>query len=224
MTDITDRLIAALADRYEVQRSLGSGGMATVYVAHDLKHDREVAIKVMREDVAAELGPERFLREINIVAHLNHPHILALHDSGEADGFLYYVMPYVEDESLRKRLDCKKQLAVDEAVRIVSEVADGLGYAHDHNVVHRDVKPGNILLEAGHAVIADFGIALGEGDQGVVRESFGRTQRPVQLGVCVVRDAGRTASVCGIESQSRVGTTHCGPGAAIGDCAARCGR
>ncbi len=169
MTDITDRLIAALADRYEVQRSLGSGGMATVYVAHDLKHDREVAIKVMREDVAAELGPERFLREINIVAHLNHPHILALHDSGEADGFLYYVMPYVEDESLRKRLDCKKQLAVDEAVRIVSEVADGLGYAHDHNVVHRDVKPGNILLEAGHAVIADFGIALGEGDQGVRR-------------------------------------------------------
>jgi serine/threonine protein kinase/Flp pilus assembly protein TadD len=167
VTEIPERLITAFADRYEIERALGSGGMATVYLAHDLKHNRKVAVKVLREDFAAELGPERFLREINIVAHLSHPHILSLHDSGELDGLLYYVMPFVEEESLRKKLDVHRQLAVDEAVRIASEVADALGYAHARNIVHRDVKPGNILLEAGHAVIADFGIALAEGGQGV---------------------------------------------------------
>lgn len=167
MTDIPERLISAFAERYKIERALGSGGMATVYLSHDLKHNRKVAIKILREDFANELGPERFLREINIVAHLSHPHILALHDSGELDGLLYYVMPYVEEESLRKKLDAQRQLSVDEAVRIASEVADALSYAHAHNVIHRDVKPGNILLEAGHAVIADFGIALAESDKGV---------------------------------------------------------
>lgn len=169
MTEIPEGLIAAFADRYAIERSLGSGGMATVYLAHDLKHDRSVAIKVLCEEFAAELGPARFLREISIVAHLNHPHILSLHDSGESAGFLYYVMPYVEDGSLRRNLDVNRQLAVDEAVRIASEIADALGHAHAHNVVHRDVKPDNILLEAGHAVITDFGIALAEGHRGSKR-------------------------------------------------------
>ncbi|NIM49483.1 MAG: protein kinase, partial [Gemmatimonadales bacterium] len=159
MTDLLDRLKAALADRYEIEREIGSGGMATVYLAEDLKHHRKVALKVLRPELAAALGPERFLREIEIAAKLHHPHILALHDSGEADGFLYYVMPYVEGESLRDRLNREKQLPVEDAVQIAREVADALGSAHRHDVIHRDIKPENILLEEGHAVVADFGIA-----------------------------------------------------------------
>ena len=159
MTDILDRLKLALADRYAIEREIGSGGMATVYLAQDLKHHRPVAVKVLRPELAAALGPERFLREIEISARLTHPHILPLHDSGEADGFLFYVMPYVEGESLRDRIRREKQLPIDDALQVAREVGDALSYAHSHDVVHRDIKPENILLEAGHAVVADFGIA-----------------------------------------------------------------
>jgi TolB-like protein len=153
------RLAAALADRYTIEREVGHGGMATVYLAQDRKHHRPLAIKVLRPELAAALGSERFLREIEIAARLSHPHILPLYDSGEAAGALYYVMPYVEGETLRQRLDRERQLPVAEAVRIAREVADGLSHAHSYGVIHRDIKPENILLSGGHAVIADFGIA-----------------------------------------------------------------
>jgi serine/threonine-protein kinase len=159
MADVLDRLRTVLADRYAIERELGSGGMATVYLAEDLKHERQVALKVLRPELAAALGPERFLQEIKIAANLHHPHILPLYDSGEAEGFLYYVMPYVEGESLRDRLAREKQLAIDDALQVAREVADALSYAHSHGVIHRDIKPENILLESGHAVVADFGIA-----------------------------------------------------------------
>src|SRR5437016_12017451 len=133
--------------------------MATVYLAQDLKHHRKVAIKVLKPELAAALGPERFLPEIEIAAGLTHPHILPLYDSGEATGLLYYVMPYVEGVTLRNRLDGARQLPLAEAVQITREVADALSYAHSHDVVHRDIKPENILFEAGHAVVTDFGIA-----------------------------------------------------------------
>ncbi len=156
---VADRLRAALGVRYRVEREIGAGGMAVVYLAHDLRHDRPVALKVLRPELSAYLGAERFLREIHIAAQLNHPHILTLHDSGEADGLLFYVMPFVEGESLRQRLSRLGPLAVGEAVTIAAEVADGLAYAHALGVVHRDIKPENILLAHGHAAIADFGIA-----------------------------------------------------------------
>jgi tRNA A-37 threonylcarbamoyl transferase component Bud32 len=156
----TDRLNAALAGRYRLERELGQGGMATVYLAADLKHDRQVAIKVLKPELAAVLGAERFVVEIKTTAALQHPHILPLFDSGQADGFLYYVMPYVEGETLRSKLDREKQLGIEEAVRITTEVADALDYAHRHGVIHRDIKPENILLHDGRPVVADFGIAL----------------------------------------------------------------
>ena len=159
MTDPLARLQGALADRYTVERELGAGGMATVYLARDLRHDRAVAIKVLRPELAASLGAERFLLEIKTTAQLTHPNILPLLDSGEADGLLYYAMPFVEGESLRGLLSREKQLPLVEALRITREVADALGHAHSHGVIHRDVKPENILLESGHAVVADFGIA-----------------------------------------------------------------
>ena len=159
MPDLLDRLKTALTDRYAIEREIGAGGMATVYLARDLKQHRQVAVKVLRPELAAVVGPERFLREIEISANLNHPHILPLFDSGEADGFLYYVMPFVEGESLRDRINREKQLPVDDARKITSEVATALSFAHGHDVVHRDIKPENILLEAGIAVVADFGIA-----------------------------------------------------------------
>ena len=153
------RLKAALSDCYTIERELGAGGMATVYLAEDLKHRRKVAVKVLRPELAASLGVERFVREIEIAAKLSHPHILPLFDSGEADGFLYYVMPYVEGESLRERLDREGKLPVAETVRLTDEIASALSYAHEHGVVHRDVKPENIMLTTGQAVVADFGIA-----------------------------------------------------------------
>ncbi|MBI3981768.1 MAG: protein kinase [Gemmatimonadetes bacterium] len=159
MADVVAQLSAALADRYRIAQELGAGGMATVYLAEDLKHQRMVAVKVLRPELAAALGHGRFLREITTTANLRHPHILPLYDSGEAGGFLYYVMPYVEGESLRGRLDREKQLSVDDALRIAQEVGDALSYAHTSGVIHRDIKPENILLERGHAVVADFGIA-----------------------------------------------------------------
>jgi serine/threonine-protein kinase len=154
------RLSAALADHYGIERELGAGGMATVYLAHDLKHDRDVAIKVLHPELAAALGGERFLSEIKTTARLQHPHILPLLDSGEVDGFLFYVMPYVDGETLRARLERERQLPVDDALRIARQVADALGYAHTRGVIHRDIKPENILLQGGHALVADFGIAL----------------------------------------------------------------
>ncbi len=160
MTDSVARLTAALSDRYRIERELGAGGMATVYLARDIKHDREVAIKVLHEDLGATLGPDRFLTEIKTTAKLQHPHILPLIDSGEAAGLLFYVMPYVPGESLRDRLTREKQLPIDDAVRIAREVADALGYAHALGIIHRDIKPENILLQGGHALVADFGIAL----------------------------------------------------------------
>jgi eukaryotic-like serine/threonine-protein kinase len=154
------RLIAALADRYRIERELGQGGMATVYLAQDLKHDRQVAIKVLRPELAAVIGAERFLSEIKTTANLQHPHILPLFDSGAADSFLFYVMPFIEGESLRDRLNREKQLPITDAVRIATEVASALDYAHRHNVIHRDIKPENVLLHDGQALVADFGIAL----------------------------------------------------------------
>jgi hypothetical protein len=153
------RLQAAVAERYVILRELGRGGMAHVYLAHDVRHERDVALKVLRPEIAVSLGTERFLREIRIEAALQHPHILPLHDSGTADGLLYYVMPFVQGETLRARLAREKQLPLVDALRIAREVADALEYAHGHNIVHRDIKPGNILLSTGHAVVADFGIA-----------------------------------------------------------------
>jgi serine/threonine-protein kinase len=158
--DSIDRLTTTLADRYRVVRELGRGGMATVYLAHDLKHDRDVAIKVLHEDLGATLGPERFLAEIKTTAKLQHPHILPLLDSGDAGGLLFYVMPYVAGETLRDRLARETQLPIEDAIRIAREVADALGFAHGHGIVHRDIKPENILLQGGHALVADFGIAL----------------------------------------------------------------
>ena len=175
--DVLDALRRALADRYAIERELGQGGMATVYLAQDLKHHRPVAIKLLRSELAAALGPERFLREIEISAHLHHPHILPLYDSGEAEGLLYYVMPYVEGESLRDRLTREKQLPLEDALQIAREVADALGYAHSHGVIHRDIKPENILLESGHAVVADFGIARAVGSAA--------TEKLTQTGIAV---------------------------------------
>jgi eukaryotic-like serine/threonine-protein kinase len=160
MTAITDRLSDALADRYRIERELGTGGMATVYLAHDIKHDRHVALKVLHPELAATIGVDRFLSEIKVTANLQHPNILALFDSGSADGLAYYVMPFVEGESLRDRLTRERQLPVPDALRIATGVAAAIEYAHAHRVIHRDIKPENILLQSGQPVVADFGIAL----------------------------------------------------------------
>jgi serine/threonine protein kinase len=170
MTDLPDHLRAALADRYRIERELGSGGMATVYLARDLRHERLVALKVLRPELAATLGPERFLQEIKLAAQLQHPHILPVHDSGEAGGFLYYVMPYVDGESLRTRLTRHGELPIHDAVKILLEVTDALAYAHAHGVVHRDIKPDNVMLSGRHALVMDFGVAK------AVSEATGRQQ------------------------------------------------
>ena len=171
MSDMLERLTSALSDRYAIERELGRGGMATVYLAEDLKHRRKVAIKVLRPELAATLGAERFLREIEIAANLAHPHILPLFDSGFAEeqptavppcrrtAFLYYVMPYVEGESLREKLNCERELPISEAVRILRDVVDALAHAHLHGVIHRDIKPDNVMLSGHHALVADFGVA-----------------------------------------------------------------
>src|SRR5215210_3814766 len=158
--DAVARLTEGLAGQYRIERKLGEGGMATVYLAEDLRHARKVAVKVVHPELAAVLGAERFLSEIHVTAALQHPHILPLFDSGQADGQLYYVMPFVDGESLRGRLHRERQLPVDEAVRLAREVASALDYAHRHGVIHRDIKPENILVHDGQAVVADFGIAL----------------------------------------------------------------
>ncbi|MGH7594150.1 MAG: protein kinase domain-containing protein, partial [Gemmatimonadales bacterium] len=169
MTDHV-RLAAALADRYTIERELGQGGMATVYLALDLKHHRQVAIKVLRPELAATLGPERFTQEIEIAARLQHPHILPVHDSGEAGGFLYYVMPFVDGESLRERLTSRGELPIHDAVRLLAEVTEALAYAHARGVVHRDIKPENVMISGRHALVMDFGVAK------AVSEASGRNR------------------------------------------------
>ena len=178
MTPTLDRLGPALAGRYRIERELGQGGMATVYLAQDLRHDREVAIKVLHPDLGAVLGGERFLSEIKTTARLQHPHILPLLDSGEAEGLLFYVMPYVRGETLRTRLERERQLPIEDAIRIAREVADALGAAHAQGIIHRDIKPENILLQGGHALVADFGIALAVQHAGGAR----MTQTGLSLG------------------------------------------
>jgi serine/threonine-protein kinase len=175
MTETLARLTSALAGRYRIERELGQGGMATVYLGHDLRHDRQVAIKVLHPDLGAALGPERFLSEIKTTARLQHPHILPLLDSGDADGHLYYVMPLATGETLRARLERERQLPIEDAIRIAREVADALSAAHGLGIVHRDIKPENILLQGGHALVADFGIAL------AVQQAAG--QRMTQTGL-----------------------------------------
>src|ERR1043166_2665867 len=164
--DDLSHLSAALSGRYAVEREIGAGGMATVFLARDLQHDRRVALKVLNPELGAVLGVERFLSEIRVTANLQHPNLLPLFDSGEAEGLLFYVMPYVEGESLRARLDREKQLPVDEAIRIAIAVASALDYAHRHGVIHRDLKPDNNLLHEGQPLIADFGIALAVSNAG----------------------------------------------------------
>src|SRR5512146_268361 len=159
MAELRNRLEAALAGRYTIGREIGRGGMAIVFLARDLRHGRDVALKVLRPELAVTLGPERFLQEIRLAAGLAHPHILPLHDSGEADGLLFYVMPFVPGESLRDRLEREGQLPLVDALTIAREIADALDYAHRAGVVHRDIKPENILLQEEHAVVSDFGIA-----------------------------------------------------------------
>ena len=170
MTDARSHLSTALSDRYRIERELGAGGMATVYLAEDLKHRRKVALKVLRPELAATLGPDRFFREIEVAAQLQHPNILPLHDSGEADGFLYYVMPYVQGESLRERLAKQGELPIHEAVKILSEVVDALAAAHALGVVHRDIKPDNVMMSGRHALVTDFGVAK------AVSEATGRSK------------------------------------------------
>ncbi|HEY2825403.1 MAG TPA: serine/threonine-protein kinase [Gemmatimonadales bacterium] len=156
----TEQLNSALSGRYVVDRRIGEGGMATVYLAMDVRHNRRVALKVLKPDLGAVVGVERFLSEIQVTANLHHPHLLPLFDSGGADGLLFYVMPYVDGESLRARLHREKQLPIDETVRLTTAIASALSYAHRHGVIHRDLKPENILLHEGQPLVADFGIAL----------------------------------------------------------------
>jgi serine/threonine-protein kinase len=169
MQNVTEELKTALADRYVIESELGEGGMATVYLAHDTKHNRKVALKVLKPELAAMIGAERFLKEIEVTANLQHPHILPLHDSGTAEGFLYYVMPYVEGETLRAKLDREKQFAIDDAVGLTRAIAGALDYAHRQGVIHRDIKPENVLLVEGQPQVADFGIALAVSQAGGTR-------------------------------------------------------
>src|SRR3989475_4651201 len=174
MPELLSRLQPALSDRYQLDREAGAGGMATVYLAEDVRHDRRVALKVLRPELSAVIGAERFLAEIKLTANLQHPHILPLFDSGEADGYLFYVMPFVEGETLRDRLTREKQLPVADALRITTEVASALDYAHRHGVIHRDIKPENILLHDGRALVADFGIARAASNAGGDRSAEDR--------------------------------------------------
>ena len=205
MHDILERLRVGLSDRYAIDREIGQGGMAHVVLAEDRKHHRRVAIKVMRPEVAETLGTERFLREIEIAARLTHPHILPLHDSGETDRLLYYVMPFVEGESLRDRLTRERQLPLGDALRITREVSSALAYAHSQGVVHRDIKPENILLSAGHAVVSDFGIARAVSAAAADR----LTQTGVTLGTAVYMSPEQATGEREIDGRSDIYSLGC---------------
>jgi eukaryotic-like serine/threonine-protein kinase len=204
MSDVITSL-RSLAGRYLIERELGRGGMALVFLAQDLKHHRQVAVKVLKPELAASLGAERFLREIETTANLRHPHILPLYDSGEIGGALYYVMPLVEGESLRDRLAREGQLPLDDAIGIAREVAGALAYAHARGVVHRDIKPENILLESGHAVVTDFGIARAVRAAG--RESL--TGAGVSLGTPVYMSPEQAAGEREIDGRSDLYSLGC---------------
>jgi eukaryotic-like serine/threonine-protein kinase len=205
MEDIPSRLVEALADRYRLERELGSGGMATVYLAHDLRHDRSVAVKVLRPELAAVIGADRFLAEIKTTAALQHPHILPLFDSGQADGFLFYVMPLIEGESLRDRLNREHQLPVDDSVRLAKEIGGALDYAHRHGVIHRDIKPENILLHDGAALVADFGIALAVSHAGGNR----MTETGLSLGTPGYMSPEQATGERGLDARSDVYSLGC---------------
>ena len=198
MSGLLARLSASLADRYRIERELGAGGMATVYLAHNLKHDRQVAVKVLKPELGEVLGAERFLSEIKVTANLQHPNLLPLFDSGEADGLLYYVMPYIEGETLRARLQREQQLPVDDVIRLVTLMAAALDFAHARGVVHRDLKPENILLQAGQPVIADFGIALAVAQAGGDRI----TQTGMSLGTPHYMSPEQAAGERGVDARS----------------------
>ncbi len=200
MRGVTQQLSAALADRYQVLRELGEGGMATVYLAHDVKHDRNVALKVLKPELGAVVGAERFLAEIKTTANLQHPHILPLFDSGAVDGTLFYVMPFMDGESLRDRLRREQLLPIDDVVRISTEVADALDYAHRHGIIHRDIKPENILLQGGHALVADFGIALAVESAGGPR----LTQTGVSIGTPQYMSPEQASAERGIDARTDI--------------------
>ncbi len=205
MSHVLKCLSAALADRYTIERDLGRGGMALVYLAQDQKLGRQVALKVLRPELAASLGAERFLREIEIAAKLTHPNILALYDCGEADGQLYYTMPYVEGESLRNRLERERQLPIDDALQIAREVADALGYAHSMGIVHRDIKPENVLFQAGHAVVADFGVARALSVAG----GEPLTETGLALGTPIYMSPEQAAGVSDVDGRSDIYSLGC---------------
>jgi eukaryotic-like serine/threonine-protein kinase len=205
MEDTPPRLIEALADRYRLERELGAGGMATVYLAHDLKHDRSVAVKVLRPELAAVIGADRFLAEIKTTSALQHPHILPLFDSGQADGFLFYVMPLIEGESLRDRLNREHQLPVEDSVRLAKEIGSALDYAHRHGVIHRDIKPENILLHDGSALVADFGIALAVSHAGGNR----MTETGLSLGTPGYMSPEQATGERGLDARSDVYSLGC---------------
>ncbi|HEX9895411.1 MAG TPA: serine/threonine-protein kinase, partial [Gemmatimonadales bacterium] len=171
MLTLQERLTHHLAGRYAFERELGHGGMAVVFLARDLRHDRRVALKVLRPEISAEIGAERFLREVKMAAGLTHPHVLTVYDSGEVDGLLFYVMPNMEGRSLRERLERERQLPLEEAIRITREVASALDYAHRQHVVHRDIKPENILFHEGNAMVADFGIGKALSGEGSITQT-----------------------------------------------------
>ncbi|MGE5749637.1 MAG: protein kinase domain-containing protein, partial [Gemmatimonas sp.] len=208
---IPSALCDALSDRYTIERELGEGGMATVYLARDNRHDRSVALKVLRAEQSAALGPERFEREIKLLARLRHPFVLPLHDSGEAAGSLYFVMPYVEGESLRARLMRERTLALDDVTAIVTQIADALDYAHGEGVVHRDVKPENILLSRhGHALLADFGIARGAApDAGRMDSAANITQAGMAIGTAAYMSPEQALGEKDIDGRSDVYSLGC---------------